>query len=145
MKEIMSYPYSRSHSARIFRYSSRALSYASLAVGCSFARILAEPFLGSVFSCQHLSMAFRHHSAERLLVRIGFSPTRTNTGLVWLEGKILRQTQLLSLMGTSKVTSCSEPSASISFLSTAWPLTTTSTGTFRVAPIRARSISQYGF
>src|SRR5947199_189041 len=85
-----------------------------------------------------------HHSADFLLARIGLLSTRTNTGLVWLDGKMRRHTQLLVSIGTEKATSCSVPSARISFLSTGRPLTTTSMGTFRVEPMRALSSSQYG-
>src|SRR6516165_8736243 len=96
------------------------------------------------FCSQHLSTALRHHSAERLLARIGLPSISTKTGLVWLDGKTRRHTQLLLLRGTRNVTSCSLPSATISLRSTATPLTTTSTGTLRVSPTRARSTSQYG-
>src|SRR5262249_45327033 len=99
--------------------------------------------LGAFWS-QHLSMAFKHQSADFLLARMGLSPTRTNMGFVWLVGKMRRQTQLLFLIGTANSTSCSLPSAVISLRSTASPLTTTSTGTFRLVLMRARSTSQYG-
>src|SRR5437899_1576495 len=82
-------------SARIFWYSSRALSYSALACVRSLARIRGA------FCSQHLSSAFRHHSADFLLARIGLPSTSTNTGLVWLDGKIRRHTQLLCGIGTS--------------------------------------------
>src|SRR5262245_9440658 len=94
------------------------------------------------FWFQQASIPFRHHSADFLLARTGLPSTSTNTGLVWLDGKIRRHTQLLDLIGTSNSTSCRLPSATISFLSTATPLTTTSTGTFRVVPSRALSTCQ---
>ncbi len=40
-------------------------------------------------------------------------------------------------MGTSNSRSCGDPSAAMVFLAAADPLTTTSTGTVRVVPIRA--------
>jgi hypothetical protein len=89
-----------------------------------------------------LATAFSHHSADRLLARTGLLPTTTHTGFVWLDGRIRRQTQLLSFTGTRKVTSRSVPSASTSCRATGRPLTTTSTGTVRVSPTRARSRSQ---
>src|SRR6516162_6035804 len=94
------------------------------------------------FCFQHASIALRHHSAERLLARIDLPPTSTNTGLVWLDGKTRRQTQLLALIGTENDTACGVPSAMISFFAPATPLPTTSTGTFRPSPWRARSRSQ---
>ena len=54
-------------------------------------------------------------------------------------------TQLLLSTLTSNETSRNCPSASITFRATGYPLTINSTGTSRVSPMRARSMSQYGF
>jgi hypothetical protein len=64
--------------------------------------------------------------------------------LVCDEGRIRSATQLLWVIGTSKETLPRLPSAAISFRATAFPLTITSTGTFRESPILARSMFQYG-
>src|SRR5579872_363559 len=92
---------------RIFLYASRALSNAASAAGRSAARIPAFGLSAGAFCRQHASTAFKHHSADFLLARIGLSPTRTNTGFVWLDGRTRRHTQLLILIGTANVTSCS--------------------------------------
>src|SRR6059058_58206 len=101
--------------------------------------------MASFFRTQQRSTAARHHSADFLLARTGLSSTSTQTGFVWLDGKTRRHTHELLSTGTVNVTSCSLPSATISFLATALPLTTTSTGTLRVLSMRERSRSQYGF
>src|SRR5262245_58073318 len=98
---------------------------------------------GALFA-QHLSIAFRHQSADRRLARIGRPSTTTKIGFVWLDGRTRRHTQLLCFSGTSNRTSCSLPSATTSFRATGYPFTTTSTGTVRVAPTRAFSTCQYG-
>ena len=54
-------------------------------------------------------------------------------------------TQLLRSIGSRTRPARILPSASISCFATGRPLTTTSTGTLRVLPMRARSRSQYGF
>src|SRR5439155_21469417 len=99
------------HSSMISVWAARALSYAADASAVSDARMSRD------FCFQQRSIAFRHQSAERLLTRIGLPSTTTKSGLVWLEGKMRRHTQLLLLTGAWKLTSCSVPSAVISFLS----------------------------
>src|SRR5208283_3127915 len=97
------------------------------------------------FCDQHRSTLFRHHSADFLEARIGLSTTTTKTGLVCEEGRTRSAIQLDFLTGTSKATSWKAPSASISALAAGYALTTISMGTFRLWPIRARSMSQEGF
>ena len=97
------------------------------------------------FCVQHWLTAARHHSALRRDARTGFPPTSTNIGLVCADGSILTATQLLFAMAASNATSRICPSASTFLRATGSPFTTSSTGTSRVSPIRARSISQYGF
>src|SRR5262249_60856793 len=103
-------------------------------------RSLAE-ILGD-FWLQHWSTAFKHHSALLRDARMGFPPTVTKIGFVCDVGKILTAIQLLRSMRVSKATSLTEPSAMIFLRATGSPLTMSSTGTSRVFPIRARSISQ---
>src|SRR5262245_31415894 len=97
------------------------------------------------FWLQHWSTDLRHHSALFFEARMGLPPTVTKTGLVWELGRIRRATQLDFLMGSRKDTFSCFPSALISFLAAGRPLTTASKRTFRESPMRARSMSQYGF
>jgi hypothetical protein len=94
------------------------------------------------FCVQHWLTAARHHSALRREARTGFPPTSTKIGLVCADGSILTATQLLFSIATSNATSRTCPSASTFFRATASPFTTSSTGTSRVSPMRARSTSQ---
>src|SRR5262249_32019473 len=109
-------------SPRMRRYSRTAWSYAARASARSPARMFG------CFCFQHCSTASRHHCADFLLARIGLPSTSTNTGLVWLDGRIRSATQLDRSTGTSKLTSRSLPSASTSLRATGLPFTTTSTG-----------------
>ena len=83
-------------------------------------------------------------AALRLLARIGAPSTSTKIGLVCAAGKTRIATQLDRSGVYSNSSSFTLPSASISFFSTAWPLTISSTGTCRVPFTRARSMCQYG-
>ena len=65
-------------------------------------------------------------------------------GLVWDEGSIRTASQLLSASGTSNETSRSVPSAVTVWRAATRELTTSSTGTSREEPMRARSRCQYG-
>src|SRR5436309_1141637 len=91
---------------------------------------------------QQVSTAFTHHSALFLLVWTGLPPTSTHMGLVCADGMIRTAIQLDCLMGMSNVRLLDLPSAVMFFVATGRPLTTTSTGTSRVLPIRDRSRCQ---
>jgi len=87
-------------------------------------------------NCQTLSTQARHHLALR---SAGLRPICTNTGYVWPEGNIRRATHEPRRMGVWNVIRLGVLSASNLCPFTAKPLTTSSTSTLRVVPIRAFS------
>src|SRR5260370_11537158 len=91
------------------------------------------------FCSQHFSTDCRHHSADCLLARIGLSPTSTNTGLVWLDGRMRSATQLLLLSRPSNGTSCSPPAAPDSLPGPRRPVTPHLPRPLRRPPHPARS------
>ena len=69
------------------------------------------------------------------------SRASTKTGLVCEEGRMRSATQLLRSTWASNDTDRIAPSAGISWRATALPFTTSSSGTLRESPMRARSRS----
>jgi len=99
-----------------------------------------EDLMAGAF-CVALIDAVRHHSGfgER---RNGLVADDPNTGFVCDEDRMRTAIQRSFSIATSNTTSRSCPSAVTFLVATTLPLTTSSTGTSRVWPMRARSTSQ---
>ena len=97
------------------------------------------------FCDQHWLTASRHHCALRRDARIGLPPTIAKIGLVCDEGRMRAAIQLLRSTATSKVSVRMLPSATRCLRCHDRAVDDDLDRHLAPVPIRARSMSQYGF